>query len=368
MIAAIARHQPASIATNDTRTAETERLAQQADAAHAAGAFAAYLDEQSQNTRRAIAADLGAFVAFLAAAGHTDPPTAAELETTPAAWSGVSHGLIAAFKQWTLTEGYAIATANRRLATVKTFVRLAAEAGAIDEIETLRIGRVKTISRKAARNIDAQRAEQEIAARKGAKKPTFNTLTPSQIRRLKEIAAERDAAGNYTPRGRRDALLIALALDHGLRIGEIVILTRKAFDLERGEFQFFRPKVEKTQRHTLSPDTLRAFVAYVSAGHAQGDDQPLLTHSRKNRTLTARPLDERSASERIATLGRKIGIDNLSPHDLRHTWATRHAERASKGECSLLQVQEAGGWKSLQMVRRYVAEQEIANEGLAISL
>lgn len=365
----ISTYQPAHAgAVLDSRAAMTARIAAVADAARAAGTFAAYLDEQSANTRRAQATDLGAFAAFLAAAGHPNPPTGEELQNEPDAWRGVSASLLDAFKQWTIREGYAIGTANRRLATVKTYARLAAGAGAISTDETTRIATVKGYSAKAARHTDAQRKEQEIATRKGAKKAEFNDLDRQQCRRLKEIAAETDAAGNPTPRGRRDALLIALLLDHGLRIGEAVVLTRKDFDLERGELRFYRPKVNKTQRHRLTPDTIRAFVAYVAAGHAQDDDQPLLHRSKKNRALTAEPLDERSANDRIATLGRKIGIANLSPHDLRHTWTGRHAERASKGECNILEIQEAGGWSSLSIVRRYVKEREIANENLAISL
>ena len=359
---------PAAILDDARRAAYTAAIAARADDARAAGAFAAYLEEQSDNTQRAQAADLDAFSAYLTEAGHPHAPSGAELQTTPAAWQGITAGLIDGFKRWTIAKGYAISTANRRLATVKAYTAQAASAGAIPADELTRIATVKGYSAKTGRRIDAQRTEAGTETRKGAKKADFNDLDRQQCRRLKEAAAETYADGNPTPRGRRDALLIALALDHGLRIGEIITLTRRNFDLERGELRFYRSKVDKTQRHRLTPDTIRAFVAYVAAGHAGADDAPLLHRSRKDRTLTDRPLDERSAAERIALLGRQIGIANLSPHDLRHTWTGRHAERASRGECNILEVQEAGGWSSLAIVRRYVKEREIANENLAISL
>lgn len=43
-----------------------------------------------------------------------------------------------------------------------------------------------------------------------------------------------------------------------------------------------------------------------------------------------------------------------------HYWATQWA-----GKVDVLRLQEAGGWNSLAMPRRYVARARIANEGMA---
>jgi len=50
----------------------------------------------------------------------------------------------------------------------------------------------------------------------------------------------------------------------------------------------------------------------------------------------------------------------LSAHDCRHYWATFWAKRVD-----VLRLQEAGGWNSLAMPRRYVEDARIANEGMA---
>jgi len=50
----------------------------------------------------------------------------------------------------------------------------------------------------------------------------------------------------------------------------------------------------------------------------------------------------------------------LSAHDLRHTWATR----AARSGVDPFRLQQAGGWSSLAMPRRYVEDSEIANEGM----
>ena len=84
------------------------------------------------------------------------------------------------------------------------------------------------------------------------------SLTPDQAARLK---AQPD-----TPQGRRDALLLCLLLDHGLRVGEVAGLAVRDFDLAAGELRFYRPKVDKIQTHRLTADTLAAARAYLAAG------------------------------------------------------------------------------------------------------
>lgn len=43
------------------------------------------------------------------------------------------------------------------------------------------------------------------------------------------------------------------------------------------------------------------------------------------------------------------GLYGLRFHDLRHNWASRHAESGT----DLLAIKELGGWKTLEMVPRY---------------
>lgn len=82
--------------------------------------------------------------------------------------------------------------------------------------------------------------------------------------------------------------------------------------------------------------------------------------SGKGGSLTDTGMTEWSISQRVRTLGERIGLDGLSAHDCRHYWATYWADKVD-----VLRLQEAGGWSSLAMPRRYVEESEIANEGMA---
>ena len=46
---------------------------------------------------------------------------------------------------------------------------------------------------------------------------------------------------------------------------------------------------------------------------------------------------------------KRVGIENFRWHDLRHTWASWHAQAGTP----LHILQELGGWESAEMVRRY---------------
>jgi integrase len=160
---------------------------------------------------------------------------------------------------------------------------------------------------------------------------------------------------------------MCLLLDHGLRVGEVVRLEAVDFDLERGELRFYRPKVDIEQTHQLTNDTWRAAGAYFRLDAPKSGR--VLLGSRKNGRLTKKPLSIRAIKKRVAFLGRtQIEIENdddaeLSPHDCRHYWVTD----AARNGTDPFRLQEAGGWSSLAMPRRYVEAAEVANKGVKLS-
>ena len=138
-------------------------------------------------------------------------------------------------------------------------------------------------------------------------------LTPDQAAALRQQPD--------TPQGRRDGLLLALLLDHGLRVGEVAGLQVTDLDLAVGELRFYRPKVDKIQTHTLTPAARRAARAYIEAGDAPAMG-PLLRASQKGGQLTGAGLTVRALTDRVRTLGAAVALAGLSAHDLRHYWAT----------------------------------------------
>jgi integrase len=213
-----------------------------------------------------------------------------------------------------------------------------------EEIALIRT--VRGYSGKQARSIDRQRSARRLPTRVGEKKARPLILAEPQIRALKQQPD--------TPQGRRDALMICLLADHGLRVGELAALEVASINLAGASFSFYREKVHKTQTHRLSRDALAAATAYM-AGDAPAQGR-LLRGSRKNGALWGQ-LSERAIRERVRLLGERIGLVNLAPHDLRHTWATRAAARSDP-----FALRDAGGWNSLQMPNRYTQQNTVANE------
>jgi integrase len=325
--------------------------------------FNDFNSRKAENTVTAYRSDLAGFADFLrAATGGAVVVTADALQTTPAAWQGVTWGLVAAFQRWLLAAGASTGTVNRRLSAVKVYAGLAAEAGVIDGQDAAKIGsRVHSLTGKAARNVDADRKAAGTPTRNGNKKAAHVTLTAAQVRSLKEQPD--------TPQGRRDGLLMALLLDHGLRVGEVAMLTVGAFQTaEDGGgllVRFYRPKVDKWQAHRLSADCRKAWLRYQNSDAPSGPDELLFRGSVKGGALTvgASGISARNLSNRVKTLGEHLGITGLSAHDCRHSWATR----AVAAGTDAFALRDAGGWASLAMPSKYVEGSVIANDRVKLN-
>ena len=151
-----------------------------------------------------------------------------------------------------------------------------------------------------------------------------------------------------TPGGRRDKLLVCLALDHGLRVSELAILQRSDFYLEAGTVTFDRPKTGQRVTLELSDETVEAARKYF------GGDAPGFGNLWRP-SLSGQSMSTGTISKRIKALGKRIGIDNLSPDDLRHTWATNAAKITP-----LDQLIYAGGWTSVSSALPYIKNAKIA--------
>jgi integrase len=325
-------------------------LAGQVANAHAsASLFADFRSRKSPHTLRRHDAALDLFARYLAAAGIPHVPSGQALALEPAAWSGATWGLVAGFGRWLLAQGYAIGSVNGRLSTIKTYCRLAMQAGVLDPSAYVAIRAVQGYSRAEGKRVDAGRA----TARVGAKKAEAVALTAEQAAQLKRQPD--------TPQGRRDAILMCLLLDHGLRAGEVARLAVADLDLAAGELRFYRPKVDKVQTHRLTRETLGAARRYVEVGDCPAAGA-LLRSSRRGGELGPAGMTERAISERVRVLGEAIGVQGLSAHDLRHSWATR----AARNGTPIDRLQDAGGWSSPAMPLRYVEAAKVANEGVRV--
>jgi integrase len=336
------------------QTAAAMALAGQVADRHAElGAFADYLSQRAENTLRRQQADLQLFSDYLMAAGVPGAPGGEALQTAPEAWQGVSWGLVDGFVKWQLEQGFAIGSVNVRLSTVKTYAALAQKAGVLTSEALAMIQTVRGYGRKAGKNVNEKREAFGFSIRVGEKKAEAVQISKEQADALK--------GQPHTAQGRRDALIMALLLDHGLRVSELALLEVGHFNLKEGTFKFYRPKVDKEQQHRLTADAQRAVQVWLAS-----EDAPalgvLLRGSRKGGQLTGQGMSERAITDRVRVLGEQIGVQGLSAHDCRHYWATRAASQGTDP----FALQEAGGWASLAMPRHYVQAAKIANEGVKL--
>lgn len=298
-----------------------------ANAAAVARAFQQYRERVADETRRRHDSDLATFATYLVAIGLDAP---GDFATDASSWAGVTWGIIAGFVAWQSQQGYAIGSINVRLSTIKAYAKLAAKAGALSADEYAQIRLVAGFRHAEGRRVDAKR---EQTRKPGGKKAAPVSISSAHAALLKQQAAP------------LDRLLMCLLLDHGLRVGEVASLTADDFDASGGMLRFYRQKVDKTQTHQLSSDTLAALLAC----------QPLPASG----TLFG---VDRSIRRRVGQLGAAIGLKGLSPHDCRHAWAT-FATRAGTPTKAL---QDAGGWSSPAMPLRYAESAEIANDGVKL--
>jgi integrase len=257
----------------------------------------------------------------------------------------VTWGLVEGFVKWLLSQGYSIASTNNRLTAVKVYARLAAKAGTISPTEHALIREVRGYGLTEGKRIDEKRPYNRV----GHKKEEAVVLTAQQAKLLK-------SSHPPTPQGIRDRLLICLLLDLGLRASEAAALKMADF-AEPGVVIVYRQKTDTTDRMILSADILQALADYESHKRRTGK---LLRGSRKSGKLTDDVMSVRAIGNRIKVLGRDIlGIWELSPHDLRHTWATRAAQNSNP-----FVLRDAGGWTNMQTPSRYVERSKKVNEGI----
>lgn len=315
-------------------------LGQVANHFAAQAAFTDYRSRKAHNTITRQDDDLGLFEEYLSSAGV--PVTG--LSTDPQAWKGVTWGLVTGFVKWQLQQGFAIGSINVRLSTVKTYARLAAQAGTIAPQEYDMIRTVSGYRFSEGKHVDQGRETKRV----GTKKSDPVKLTTDQARLLKRQP--------NTPQGRRDAVLVCLMLDLGLRVGEVVSLQTANVNLDDNTITFWREKVSKQQTHRMTNGLRSAMREYIQNDATEG---ALIRSSLKSGTLTKSGMNRVNVAQRIARLGHMIGVDGLSPHDLRHFWATRLANN----DVSLDKLMSAGGWSSPAMPMRYIVNSQIANEG-----
>jgi integrase len=317
--------------------------------------FLRYQRIRSEGTKEAQRRDLAIFARYLAQANVAR--TARQLFCDAQAWAGMTAALLEGFRLWLYyaqspadeharQHGYAISSVGRYLSTVRQYCRLAFQSGVIPADEWLKIQEVKAHSCADGANIDAEREEKKIVARMNSRKRYATPLDGQDLQALHTVSS-RPAGGRARDQllSQRDALLLCLLGEHGLRIGEVVALNVGSVDLRRGTLTVLRAKTHSRDVLRLLPATRAAAERYLPLISAE-KAAPLFLGYRLQR------ISRRGLSRRVQELGKLAGIEQLSPHDLRHYWTRDWFLK----EEALTTIQRYGGWTSGAMPLYYARE------------
>ena len=342
--------------------------------------FAEVFAEKSENTRKRYSKELRNFGAFLYPAAPQPPKM-----LQPADWKGVTAQDIREYKNYLLyTRGLSVSSVNQTVFIVRSFGALSAAYDGMSETEVFKATqKAKGIKSNAAENINELRG----ATRASKKKETATIITKYQAERLKNEHAD-------DMRGRRDALLMRLLLDLGLRISDVIALTMENINMETRTISLTTKKTKTPLNLYMTDDIYNAAVEYFeyytppTPPTAKTPIPPIWYGTTKSgRRIIAHWVDvtdeygnilydengeplkkwegfnKHSAQMRVTALGAALGIEKFSAHDCRHYWVTA----ADKGGSSLLAITEAGGWTSPTMPMRYVNKSKISNSGINLA-
>jgi len=156
-----------------------------------------------------------------------------------------------------------------------------------------------------------------------AKNPTLGVQTPKKERgsRTALRADEYTKLLSLAGANPRDYAILQVFLQTGSRVSELCALTREDVDFERRLLRIASGKGMKTRSIELEKKGIQAIKSYLAVRPASLSDTLFLNYQ-------GEPLSERGVRKMVAKYLKASGITKkISPHSLRHTFATYKAER-----------------------------------------
>lgn len=267
----------------------------------------------SVNTAAAYRTDLEQFILFLRERGITD-------------WSVVSHDDMLAFLLFLREKRYANSTVARRTAAAKSFFAYLRGNNLVQSDPTERI--------------DSPKVDRYLP----------KSLTPTQVDELLELPLR-----NPTPERLRDKAMIELLYATGMRVSELVALNELDLDTEANTVRCVG-KGGRERVLPLSPSAMTALEEYadiarrqLARGAAQKPESLFLNHRGKRLTRQGFWLILKGYAD-------ELGIDDLTPHTLRHSFAAHMLNNGA----DIRSVQALLGHASISTTQIY---QQMAQNG-----
>jgi integrase len=162
--------------------------------------------------------------------------------------------------------------------------------------------------------------------------------------------------------GRRDAALLAVLLDGGLRRAEAAELGVADVDRDRGYLIVRKGKGRKGREVQLTVNVATRAEAWATvAGRRTG---PLFMAVGRTGRVGKRPLTGRPVATMLAKRAAVAKVKDVSPHDTRRTFATNLHEAG----VPLERIRDLLGHASIEMTRRYLRVDAAANRAAVDTL
>jgi integrase/recombinase XerC len=275
--------------------------------------LAAFLSGRKATTLRAYRQDLAAFAAFLGAPYAEDAA-----KQLLARGPGPANSLALAFRSHMLDAGLSPATVNRRLAALRSLVKLARTVGMVHW------------------HLDVEGVRDE---------PLRDSRGPGTDA-MRELLARLSRRGGA--KAARDAALVRLLFDLGLRRAEAVALDLADLDPAVSAVMVLGKGRRIKERLTLPGPTRKAVAAWLDyRGRRPGPLFVRLDPGRPGQDL--RRLSGAAVYEVVRRLGEEAGL-RVRPHGLRHSAITEALELTGG---DVRAVQRFSRHRDVRVVQRY---------------
>ncbi len=204
---------------------------------------------------------------------------------------------------------------------------------------------VKGVAKEAWRlkliDVEQYQHIKEIKRVKGSRTDTGRALSIKELNQMIDHCMQ--ASG---PIAMRDACLIALVYGAGLRRSEAAALPLSSYNPKKGEIKVIG-KGNKERINPLNARVLDIIEAWLDErGRTNG---PFFVRILKGGKVTQEPIGEKTVYNIVVRRYKEAGLESLTPHDLRRTFATLLLEN---GE-DLSIVQDMLGHASINTTKRY---------------
>jgi integrase/recombinase XerC len=177
-------------------------------------------------------------------------------------------------------------------------------------------------------------------------------LSESEATRLEERM--RTYLAQETFEAQREAAWYFVLAHTGIRLNELIDLRRGDLDLAGGRLRIDQGKGHRDRIVYLSDTAQHALGRYLAALPPQAPEAPLFYRAE------GAPLGYRWVQSRLQELGNEAGVAHVSPHRLRHTFATRMVNQG----VPITTIQKLLGHGDLNTTQRYakVADPTVERE------